>query len=112
MLCGGNKLEYCGGSNRLNMYQSNATASSSIPASSSVAGTSVASSVASSSAAPTPTGPVIVPGNVNFLYTGCYVEPLNTRALSTLVAANNQMTVELCLGSCAQYTYAGIEYAR
>ena len=106
MLCGGNKLEYCGGANRLNTYQSNATATSSGVSS------SAASTVASSSTAPTPSGPVIVPGNVNFQYAGCYVEPANTRALSTLVTAGDQMTIELCLGSCAQYAYAGVEYAR
>ena len=99
MTCSGNKSEYCGGPNRLSFYTASGAPS----------GTTTSST---SSAKPSPTGPIIVPGNSNFTYTGCYVEPANSRALSTLAASNQQMTVETCLFACSQYTYAGLEYRR
>lgn len=104
MTCSGDPSEYCGGPNRLNFY----TAKSATP------GTSTGSTptISTTSAVSTPTGPIIVPGNANFTYLGCYVEPANSRALSTLVLDKPQMTVETCLSACSQYTYAGLEYSR
>ena len=89
MTCGGDALEYCGGPNRLNFYTANGY-----------------------TPPPTPPSPIIIPGDANFTYIGCYVEPSNSRALSNLVLNNAQMTVELCLSACSQYTYVGLEYSR
>ena len=84
MACAGDGSELCGGPNRLNMYHSNSTNGFALPA--------------------------VVPSYGNFVYIGCVVEPATTRALPNLVVANGSVTVELCLQSCVQYTYAGLEY--
>lgn len=96
MTCGGDPSEYCGGPNRLNFYTNGAPAVTS----------------STSSPTPSPTGPIIVPGDANFTYVGCYVEPSGSRALSTLVLDQPQMTVEICLSACSQYTFVGLEYRR
>src|ERR1700739_4329555 len=72
--------------------------------------TSTTSTATSSSA--TPTSPIHVPGNINFTLLGCYNEPSGGRALSTLALATDLMTVELCLSTCWNYKYVGVEYSR
>ncbi|KAL8936038.1 MAG: hypothetical protein Q9216_005133 [Gyalolechia sp. 2 TL-2023] len=57
-------------------------------------------------------GPTIVPGNADFSYTGCYTEATSGRALTKLAAANDSMTVQICLSACSEFKYAGIEYGR
>ncbi|KAL0943409.1 WSC domain-containing protein [Colletotrichum truncatum] len=65
------------------------------------------------SATPTPTGPVIVPGNVNFTYYGCFSEPEIGRLLPTQVLNDgDEMTIDKCLEVCYDRTYAGVEYGR
>ncbi|KAI9821956.1 MAG: hypothetical protein M1827_002538 [Pycnora praestabilis] len=136
MPCAGNASEYCGAGNRLNMYklgiasstnQISSSNSSSIaaPTTSVVSSTVLSSSIAASttpvvsstvlstsSAIATPTGPVVVQGNVNFTYSACYEEPANARALSTLAVANDSMTIEICLETCYNYAFVGVEYGR
>lgn len=138
MTCGGNANEYCGGPNRLNIYQAGSSSSSSAfgsttKTSSTSSSSAVASSTNTSFASPslahsittiksstststitpsaTATGPAVVQGNANFTYTACYVDS-GARTLSQLVLANDQITVEVCLQACSQYTYAGLEYGR
>ncbi|KAI9774328.1 MAG: hypothetical protein M1840_004222 [Geoglossum simile] len=129
--CPGNSLEYCGAGNRLEMYKlapSNSTTTSSTTtvltttssiitisptATVSTTTATTASSVSSTkSASATPTGPVVVPGNANFTYAACYVEPTGGRALPKLVLAQDTLTVEICLQACFMYKYAGVEYGR
>ena len=84
MTCSGNPLEYCGGPDRLNMYQyeTNGTATVSTTATGTAAvsptatGTAAVSSTAthSSSATPTPTGPITVGNFAGWNYMGCYSE--------------------------------------
>ncbi|KAL8933990.1 MAG: hypothetical protein Q9211_005469, partial [Gyalolechia sp. 1 TL-2023] len=161
MVCNANQLEYCGGPNRLNMYQKGIATTSSSSATSTTSKTSSRSSSATTMRMPTTSqttttsrtststgqttltsktststissktststtstktststtssktsGPTIVPGNVNFSYTGCYTEATSGRALAKLAAANDSMTVEICLSACSQNVYAGIEYGR
>ena len=106
MTCSGNSSEYCGGPNRLNFYTANSAKS--------LGSTTRVAATTSSTISPvsTPTDPIIIPGDANFTYLGCYVEPANSRALSTLVLDKPQMTVEICLSACSQYIYAGLEYRR
>ncbi len=89
MLCGGNASEYCGGSNRLDMYQINGD-----------------------TAAPTPTGPITVQTGVDFSYVGCYSDSVSSRALTGRanpgVASEN--TVEQCASECTAFAYFGVEY--
>ncbi|MCJ1369596.1 hypothetical protein MMC20_000808 [Loxospora ochrophaea] len=81
-------------------------------ATNSVSITSSTTSSSTTSASPTSTKPVVVEGNVNFTYYNCVVEPLNSRALPTLVAAMDNMTVEYCLSLSWEYKWAGLEYHR
>ncbi|KAI9785690.1 MAG: hypothetical protein M1839_008707 [Geoglossum umbratile] len=106
MVCPGNTLEFCGAGNRLQMYK--AAPSSSTSTTTNTAATTSTSTTSSA----TPTGPIVVPGNVNFTFIGCYTEAKNTRALSQRTYANDSMTVPSCLSFCSSYTYAGLEYAR
>ncbi|KAL8920259.1 MAG: hypothetical protein Q9172_004572 [Xanthocarpia lactea] len=85
------------------------TSPTSTPASST---RSTSTSRTSTSTSSSTSGPTIVPGNANFTYTGCYTEATSGRALSKLVKADSTMTVDMCLGLCYQYKYAGIEYGR
>lgn len=80
------------------------SAPSSIPTTSSV--------VASTSAAPTPTGPVINPGNADYTYKSCYGDGLTKAINPSTKYANNSMTVQVCLDFCKSKgtTYAGLEY--
>ena len=104
MTCGGAANEFCGGSNRLSFYKSNATvqnftATSSVPTST------------SSTASATSTGPATIQTAGTFSYTGCYSEASSGRALSANSTANGAMTVAQCASFCKGYTYMGLEYA-
>ena len=101
LVCGANPSEYCGGSGRLDMYQTNSTSPSS-------ATTTVSSS-------PTATGgPTSVPtvNTTSGLYTlqGCYTEATNSRALTSQTYSNSSNTVELCAAFCSGYTFFGVEW--
>ncbi|KAI9716656.1 MAG: hypothetical protein M1812_005194 [Candelaria pacifica] len=95
VVCNGNKTEYCGGGNRLNLYQTNGA----VPATTS-GGVSP----------PTPTGPIVVPAAAGFLSIGCYTEATNGRALSVQQPGGNTNTIEKCAAACLAYTYFGTEY--
>ena len=105
MACSGNGAEYCGGPNRLNMYASNSTRSSSTSAPASSQGSSSATS-----ATPTSTGPSVVQSVGKYAFQGCYSEATNSRALTGATFVNNLMTVEMCATDCASYTWFGVEY--
>jgi hypothetical protein len=98
MTCAGNSTEYCGGANRLNAYQLNATAASST--SSAASGTLSGSTTPTTSTAPTPTGPAVVQKVGNYAFQGCYSEATGQRALTGAGFANDSMTIELCASNC------------
>lgn len=88
MTCSGNTAEYCGGSNRLSVFNNTAFVAP---------------------AAPTNSG--------NYILQGCYHEASTGRLLSGPSTTNSTgMTVEMCTTYCqAQGTngvYAGVEYAQ
>ncbi|KAF2817554.1 WSC-domain-containing protein, partial [Mytilinidion resinicola] len=96
MACNGDKSEFCGGSNRLNLYQVTSTATSS------------ATTSAPPSAEPLPTG---------WTARGCYSDSLAARTLKTFFSipgGAEAMTVEACVAGCASsgFTIAGLEYAQ
>ena len=95
MTCDGNTNEYCGGPNRLNTYQYNATLASSLPSSS-----------------PTPSGPITVQTGSGFSYLGCYSDSVSSRALTGLANPGpaNQNSVEHCASECSGFAYFGVEY--
>lgn len=93
--CPGNKVEYCGAGNRLQMYKLTAAGTSTVL----------------SSATPTPTIG-IVPSAGPYNYYGCYSEATSTRALGAATYNSDQQTVEKCAAACSPYLYAGLEYGR
>jgi hypothetical protein len=50
----------------------------------------------------------------SWIYQSCFMEPMGVRALSNLVKADDDMTINMCLAACsdANYAYAGLEYGR
>jgi Glyoxal oxidase N-terminus/WSC domain len=101
MVCNGNSTEYCGGPNRLNVYDYN----NAVTVSSSSSATS-ASASASATASTAATG---------WSYTGCYNDPAgNARTLpNAIYGGASTMTPAQCQTSCkaAGYTISGTEYS-
>lgn len=94
MTCKGNANEYCGGANRLNVYQ-------------------VAGSGSTSSSTPTSTPPSSATGLPSgWSYKGCYVDNANGRILINGQPNDPQLTVQKCVSACvtAGYSVAGMEY--
>lgn len=129
MTCNGNSTEFCGGPNRLNVYQlkktpstssaaattsSSSTGSSSTVPSTTVPPTTVSSTTSSSTttSAATPTGPAIKKVVNNYNFQGCWDEPPNDRAIIDQTYANDSMTLESCATFCNGFTYFGTEYGR
>ena len=112
MLCNANQTEYCGGPNRLNMYQAAPVLSNSTTSATTVVASSTVP--ATTTAAPTPTGPITVTNLAGYNYLGCYSEGSAGRALidvqNPYPGANN--TVEKCAAACSKYTYFGTSAAR
>ncbi|KAK1239930.1 hypothetical protein MKX08_007372 [Trichoderma sp. CBMAI-0020] len=128
MTCNGNSTEFCGGPNRLNVYQlKKAPVKSSAPA------TTVSSSTGSATVPPTtvppttvplttssgtttsiatPTGPAVKKVVNNYDFQGCWAEPPNDRAIIDQMYANDSMTLESCATFCKGFTYFGTEYGR
>lgn len=101
MACSGNVSEYCGGPNRLNVYEFGNSYTGTIP-------TVSASTTASTTATP----PAATSAALDWTYLGCYTDTVHTRTLLNVQAANNALTVESCIAACAQggYTLAGTEF--
>ncbi|KAK2050271.1 galactose oxidase [Colletotrichum somersetense] len=125
MVCNGKPSEYCGGPNRLNVYDFQnkflppaASTSTSAPAPTasgaappvSAAATSSASAVASPAPAATVLGQPATVGN--WKWYGCQTEATNARALAAKTYASDDMTLESCSTFCAGFTYFGVEYSR
>ncbi|KAK0719759.1 hypothetical protein B0H67DRAFT_599414 [Lasiosphaeris hirsuta] len=93
MLCSGDKTEYCGAGNRIELYSTTATRST--------------------IAAPTPTGKLGRKPIVGaFTLVGCQTEATAGRALAIAAYADDSMTLESCAAYCDAYTYFGTEYGR
>jgi hypothetical protein len=95
MPCNGNSSEFCGGPNRLNIYNFGASASSSVASS---------TSATSTSAAAAPTG---------WTNLGCYTDSVAARTLANPMFVQGAMTVEKCTTACqaSGYILSGVEYA-
>jgi hypothetical protein len=105
MVCNGNNTEFCGGSNRLNLY----TISGKSPSSSSSSSLSTMSTA--SSATPSATKGAAPAGWQSL---GCYTDSTGARTLTNTQYLNtaNGMTWEACTAACktAGYIYSGLEY--
>ncbi|GKT49252.1 WSC domain-containing protein [Colletotrichum spaethianum] len=83
MTCSGNQYEYCGGGNRLTLYQSDKQVTA--PAQPATAGA--------------------------YTFLGCRTEPAQGgRALDAKATASDKMTNAVCAAFCDGYTYFGTEY--
>ncbi|KAL7962473.1 heme peroxidase [Trichoderma compactum] len=83
MPCGGNQFEYCGASNRLELYI-NANVTGGVPEQPAAAG--------------------------DFVFIGCQTEGNGTRALTGAATATGTMSDEACADFCDDFTYFGTEY--
>lgn len=61
-----------------------------------------------------PSNGTLVPSSCEWIYQGCYEEPVNGRICPAFVKDDVSLTVEKCLGYChaANYAYALVEYGR
>ncbi|PMD41128.1 WSC-domain-containing protein, partial [Hyaloscypha variabilis F] len=62
------------------------------------------------------TGPTNLATIGTYSYVGCYIESTTGHALSALIYANNNMTIEICYATCSalpgNYSWFGVEYHR
>lgn len=132
MLCDGNKFEYCGAGNRLDVYQlgaagsvSSSSSSSSSAAASTVVSSNTATTLSSSKPSSTTSATVIVSSSTSsptsaatglpagWSYAGCYSEGTTGRALNVAQPDSQTNTVEGCVATCKGlgYSIAGMEYS-
>lgn len=136
MTCNGNVNEYCGGPNRLSIYQFNSSLSSVYSSASSTRNASTIATIFSSggggsavtpmsqtstanatttntTSTPSPTGPITVQNSTAFNHLGCYSGDVQARALTSLANPGDgtKNSVEACSLGCAEYTYFGVEYS-
>ncbi|KAI0119166.1 heme peroxidase [Daldinia grandis] len=88
MVCGGDATEYCGDSNRIELYST--TASQPAP---------------TATLAPKPTVS-------SYVRVGCYNEIPGGRALTGAAYADDTMTLEICATDCTGFEYWATEYGR
>ncbi|KAA8569468.1 hypothetical protein EYC84_001099 [Monilinia fructicola] len=101
-LCTGNSSEFCGGTNRLDIYDFNDTAIVTAPF---ITTTAVA--------APSSTSSPSIQLTVGiYTYFGCQTEATSARALASKASDTANMSLESCEASCIGYTYFGTEYGR
>ncbi|KAI0167128.1 heme peroxidase [Hypoxylon sp. FL1284] len=88
MPCGGDTTEYCGDSNRIELYSTTASQPS-----------------ATATLAPKPTVSA-------YVQVGCYTEVPGGRALTGASYPNDALTLEMCASNCTDFTYWAVEYGR
>ncbi|KAH6603806.1 wsc domain-containing [Trichoderma cornu-damae] len=117
MTCNDDSTEFCGGPNRLNVYQlEKPVVTASVPTASApltVSGsppTSPATTEPTSVA--TPTGPAVKITVRGYAFQGCWQEPPNDRAIIEQTYADDSMTLESCADFCKGFAYFGTEYGR
>jgi hypothetical protein len=97
MPCSGNPAQYCGGPNRIELYETDDV----VP---------VATTTTASSPSAEPTQPATVEGGWTFYK--CMTEATGVRALGAETLASDELTLEACGAFCDGYQYFGAEYGR
>ncbi|KAI0033597.1 hypothetical protein K488DRAFT_84794 [Vararia minispora EC-137] len=102
MTCNGNSSEFCGGPNRLNVYNYTGTNLPPIttPPPNGGGGTGA------------PVFPVLLGLPTGWSYNACWVDNANGRILGTELPDNQNLTVDSCIESCIgqNFTLAGLEF--
>ncbi|KAK3945202.1 putative fungistatic metabolite [Diplogelasinospora grovesii] len=126
MVCAGNKYQYCGAGNRLELYELTPTVSSSSSSSVTPSSSKASSSVSSSSTLSTSTKPTSSGSSTSsatptlahkptvspYTFVSCWTEGASNRALSAKsYSSDTAMTLESCASFCSGYKYFGTEYA-
>ncbi|KAA1470743.1 copper radical oxidase [Dentipellis sp. KUC8613] len=103
MTCSGNSSEFCGGPNRLNIYNYTGT---DLPPVSGGGGGGGGNNGA-------PVFPVLSGLPVPWKYNACWVDNVNGRVFPTQLPDNANTTVESCVNDCSaqNFTLAGIEFS-
>ncbi|EIN04521.1 galactose oxidase [Punctularia strigosozonata HHB-11173 SS5] len=107
MTCAGNSTEFCGGSNRLNVYNYTGTdLPPRTPGNNGGGGGGGGNNGA-------PVFPVLSGLPSGWTYAACYVDNANGRVFTTELNDNPTLTVEGCINSCRSqnFTLAGMEFA-
>ncbi|KAL2671281.1 hypothetical protein Neosp_013861 [[Neocosmospora] mangrovei] len=106
--CPGDKTQYCGAGNRLQLYRNAA-----LPTTTSSTTSSTTLSTRSSTTTTKAATPTVVAGNKNFTMYNCVSEPSNGRILPRqMLNDGDGMTIDVCLEKCWMFKYAGVEYGR
>ncbi|KAF9448413.1 copper radical oxidase [Macrolepiota fuliginosa MF-IS2] len=102
MVCVGNNTEFCGGPNRLNVYNYTGTA---LPANPGGGG--------GGGPGPGNVFPVLSGLPTGWAYNACWVDNTNGRILQNQIPDTPTMTVETCVQACAaqNFTVAGLEFS-
>ncbi|KAJ7583869.1 hypothetical protein C8J56DRAFT_1054387 [Mycena floridula] len=103
MLCSGNSSEFCGGPNRLNLYNYTGT---DLPHTGPPGGGGGASG-------PTGVSPVLTGLPSPWAYNNCWVDNANGRVFEVSITPSPSTTVESCIASCSaqNFTVAGLEFS-
>ncbi|KAG7108844.1 WSC domain-containing protein like [Verticillium longisporum] len=114
MLCNGNITEYCGGPDRLNLYNYKEVVdvSSKVTTTPEPTGTASVIETVLPTSTITPTGPSHPETVGPYSWVGCRTEATGARALGAKELANDQMTLETCQTFCTGFKYFGTEYGR
>ncbi|TDL23466.1 copper radical oxidase [Rickenella mellea] len=104
MVCAGNSSEFCGGPNRLNVYNYTGTDLPTAPPNNPPAG---------GGGGGAPVFPVTNGLPTPWNYSGCYIDNAHGRVLGTELPDNSTITVEACINFCISQnmTLAGLEFS-
>jgi len=104
MVCSGNSSEFCGGPDRLNVYNYTGT---NLPTTTNPGGGGGGGGGGSSVL------PVLANLPSGWSYNACWVDNANGRVLQTELPDNQALTVENCIASCSAqgFTLAGLEFS-
>ncbi|PNH62600.1 hypothetical protein VD0002_g5514 [Verticillium dahliae] len=110
MLCNGNTTEYCGGPDRLNLYNYKEVVDVSSTVTTTPEPTEVASAISTSTS--TSARPVATGYPSGWSEQGCWVDGAGGRILTYQAPDDNALTLQKCAKNCFDlgYTVAGAEY--
>ncbi|KAH0046468.1 hypothetical protein KCU78_g6, partial [Aureobasidium melanogenum] len=107
MFCQGNSSEYCGGPNRMNVFQYNGT----LPAIPSNAAGNNGNNNNGANPGPTATTSIQnTTSNGAYNYFGCWLDNVAGRALTNHALNGQTVGPDTCAAACSGYQYFGLEY--